>query len=244
MSDLTLHSRDRVACVVGGTGLIGSRLLRVLRRHPRYGRVVCVGRTDPQVPGVEWVSTVGVVGGTDTSAESLSTRIETLVPSGHDFYSCLGTTRRDAGSAEAFEFVDYTLNLAYAKTAFAKGYSQYALVSSLGADPSSIFLYPRTKGKLELAVKALPFWATHIVQPSLLLGDRDRPRMGERIAAPMMRLAKPLLARVNPAGSPIDAEQVANALVAAVATANRPGITTYTYRRIVELSGSLTKQLS
>ncbi len=46
---------------------------------------------------------------------------------------------------------------------------------------------------MEIAIRQIPFRAIHIFRPSLLLGERARPRLGERIGAFLLALANPLL---------------------------------------------------
>jgi uncharacterized protein YbjT (DUF2867 family) len=55
------------------------------------------------------------------------------------------------------------------------------MVSALGADAESHNLYNRTKGEVETAVAAEDFPALRIFRPSLLKGDRDEFRLGEKI---------------------------------------------------------------
>jgi uncharacterized protein YbjT (DUF2867 family) len=103
-------------------------------------------------------------------------------------FCCLGTTIRQAGSREAFRTVDYDLPLLLGRQALALGASHYLAVSSLGADPASRFFYSRTKGELELALQKQGWPRLTILRPSLLLGERRQPRLGERLAAPFSQL--------------------------------------------------------
>ena len=100
-----------------------------------------------------------------------------------DVFCCLGTTIKKAGSEAAFRRVDYEYPLALARLAAQWEDAHFLLVSSLGASARSSVFYPRVKGELEEAIKALSFAGVHIFQPSLLLGERAELRMGERIAA-------------------------------------------------------------
>jgi uncharacterized protein YbjT (DUF2867 family) len=61
-----------------------------------------------------------------------------------------------------------------------------AVVSSLGANASSSNYYLRIKGEMEEGLLALPFKTIIIARPSLLLGDRQEKRAGERIAKLVM----------------------------------------------------------
>lgn len=89
---------------------------------------------------------------------------------------CLGTTYRASGSPEAFAKVDHIYVVELAKLAATRGVARFALVSSVGADPSSPVFYNRVKGRAETEVSELAFEAVHLLRPALLLGERSEPR--------------------------------------------------------------------
>ena len=94
-------------------------------------------------------------------------------PSGVDvFISSLGTTRATAGGFENQRKIDYDLNVELAKAAKEAGTKSYVLISSSGANSSSMFGYMKMKGELEDAVKALDFEHVVILQPGLIVGQR------------------------------------------------------------------------
>jgi uncharacterized protein YbjT (DUF2867 family) len=114
----------------------------------------------------------------------------------------LGTTRAKAGSDEAFRAIDFDLQLAVAHHSRAYGAQRFALTSSMGANSSSRFLYLRTKGELEEAVKDLNWPSLTIVRPGAILGDRVDKRTTERILGIVLRTFSPVLPesiRGNPA---------------------------------------------
>lgn len=116
----------------------------------------------------------------------------------------LGTTRKKAGSAEAFRAVDHDYVLAIAVKVRRSGARRFALTSSMGADSRSPFLYPRTKGEVEAAVRQLAFPSLTILRPGLLGGKRAEHRAMERIMGRMLRIAGPILpasARISPAAT-------------------------------------------
>jgi len=55
----------------------------------------------------------------------------------------------------------------------------YVLISSNGANSSSYLAYPKMKGELEDAVKALGFKHTVILRPGLIVGERTESRPAE-----------------------------------------------------------------
>ena len=207
------RDQARRAVVAGGTGLVGGALLQILGADARYGSVTSLVRREiPAPPGV-------VVQRADFE------RLDELVlPGVDDAFCCLGTTRRDAGSAAAFRRVDLDSVIAFARRAKRAGAVRFMLVSSLGASSRSPFLYPRTKGECEAAISALGFTTVVIVRPSFLLGARAQERAGEAMALRVSRAIQPLLVGPFRKYAAVDASAVARTLVSAAATAP-PGIT-------------------
>lgn len=66
-----------------------------------------------------------------------------------------------------------------AKAAKDAGVETYVLISSGGASSTSMMAYPKMKGELEDAVKALEFKHTVILRPGLIVGDRNESRPTE-----------------------------------------------------------------
>ncbi|MBW4084224.1 NAD(P)H-binding protein [Paenibacillus sp. S150] len=168
----------RIALVLGATGLVGRALtedllngqweeVRVLvrhplkLRHPRLKQVIIdweqLGQYKEQFAGVYAV------------------------------FCCLGTTIKKAGSQEQFERVDLDYPLAAAALASACGVKQFLAVSSMGANAKSRTFYTRTKGKVEAGLIAAGFTGLHLFRPSLLLGEREESRFGERAASMVMK---------------------------------------------------------
>ncbi len=111
------------------------------------------------------------------------------------FISALGTTRRIAGSVEAFARIDRDLVLQVARAAHEKGARHALIVSSIGADPRSRSAYLRVKGELEEGIAALGFERCDFLQPGLLLGARagQTPRPAERFGQWLVPVLNPLL---------------------------------------------------
>ena len=96
-------------------------------------------------------------------------------------FIALGTTIKKAGSEEKFREVDYTYVLNSVKIAHELNVKNVLLVSSLGADPNSTIFYSRTKGEVERDTSSLGLNSFSIFRPSLLLGERNEFRPGEKI---------------------------------------------------------------
>ena len=96
-------------------------------------------------------------------------------------YIALGTTRRKAGSDEDFELVDYHYCINLARSANKMGVKRISVISSVGSDPDSFFLYPRTKGMLERDIIKIPLDHLNIAKPGIILGERIETRVGENL---------------------------------------------------------------
>ncbi|GAA4824671.1 NAD(P)H-binding protein [Algivirga pacifica] len=164
----------KTALVLGATGLVGGFLVKELIANPAYTKIKIFTRrsTNLQHPKIE-----EVIMDFD-HMEMVKESVE-----GDVLFSAFGTTRNKAGSKEAQYKVDYTYQYNFARLAARQGVDHYVLVSSSGADSSSSFFYLKMRGELEDAVKQLPFEKVYILQPSVLMGNRDENRLGEEIGA-------------------------------------------------------------
>lgn len=189
--------------VAGGTGLIGSFLLKALDADKRVDIVVAITRRPQTDFGkVQWQ--VADLGDIDA--------LKDLMQDAQAAVSCLGTTMKTAGSKEAFEKVDYQFVVNLAKAAKSSGIELFRVVSAVGADSKSKIYYNRIKGKMEEAITGLRFDNLLFFQPSLLLGPRKEFRLGEKIGAVAMRLLSPLMIGGLRKSKPIQAETVAEAM--------------------------------
>ena len=187
---LRLRTSNKSAVVIGATGLVGAELLRLLNADSAYEHVYAFSRNRKRIAGltkVSWLempdfSEIPYPWPSPQAEAEMQVALASVLPKGEDCFSCLGTTLRDAGSLEKFRFVDYGVNLAFARAAVAKGYTQLGIVSAYGANPKSVVPYSSVKGELELALTVLPFWAVRVYRPGLITGERPRVRVGEKVA--------------------------------------------------------------
>jgi uncharacterized protein YbjT (DUF2867 family) len=196
----------KTALLAGATGLVGSALLPLLLASDRYAKVIVVGRRAIATQHPKLVQVV-------TEFDQLEQERLRLIAD--DVYCCLGTTIRQAGSQDAFYKVDFLYVVQLAALTAANFAAQFLVVSALGADANSRFYYNRVKGEMEEAVRQTPFRAIHIFRPSLLLGARPSPRLGERLGAAALALVRPLLRGGWRKYRPVAAATVAQAMLRA-----------------------------
>ncbi|MBM3082715.1 hypothetical protein IMF23_04595 [Chelatococcus daeguensis] len=125
--------------------------------------------------------------------------------------SCLGTTRKAAGSRTGLFRVDHDYVLAVAKGVRARGARQFILVTAAWAGGPGFYL--KTKGKIEHSVTALGFERLDIIRPGLLIGERNSPRAGEEIGQRVSALLAPLLFGPLARFGAVSVQTVANAIV-------------------------------
>lgn len=180
--------------LAGATGLVGGAALALMLDDDRVTQVVAPTRR-PLAPHAKLLNPI-----VDSSALPCDAPWWAV-----DGAICaLGTTRKTAGSAEAFRAIDHDYVLAIAAQVRRSGARRFALTSSMSADSRSPFLYPRTKGEVEVAVRQLSFPSLTILRPGLLGGDRAERRPMERIMGRLLRIAGPILPasiRISPAAT-------------------------------------------
>ena len=162
--------------ILGASGLTGEHLLDRVLSEPTVKRVLAPSRRSLSAhPHLE-----NPRGNLLEILQQLQGPIDTV-------FCCLGTTLRQAGSESAFRAIDHDLVLAFARRARELGARHLLVVSALGAAPNSSVFYNRVKGEMEEALKDQAWPQLTLVRPSLLLGPRSDFRLGERLAAPLMR---------------------------------------------------------
>ncbi len=195
---------SRSALLLGATGLIGNHCLQLLLQDESYEKVVALVRRPLTLlhPKLEQCQ----VDFEQFERHAAQTRVQ-------EVFCCLGTTIKKAGSQAAFRRVDFDYPHQIAQLACREGAQQFLLVSSLGANPASPIFYNRVKGEVEAAMAKLPFRAVHIFRPSLLLGDRQEFRLGEKLGEYAYKATSFLWQGPMRKYRPISARTVAAAMV-------------------------------
>lgn len=195
---------EKIAIVIGATGLVGRALVDLLADADHIDKIITLTRSSAKHSSPKVFNQVVDFDHLEDYASSFSA----------DFlFSCLGTTLKQAGSIDAQRKVDLDYQFKAAKLAANNGVDHYLLVSSSAANDQSNNQYLKMKGVLEQRVKSLPFKRISIFQPSLLLGQRADFRLGEKIGSWVMSAlcVIPWLRRFRP----ITGEQVAARMVLA-----------------------------
>ena len=202
--DVQITKGEKTALLFGASGLVGGHCLDFLLSSAAYHKVVTYVRKPLQIQNAKLVQH-------KIDFDNLPDYQHLI--KGDDLFCCLGTTLAKAGSREAFQKVDYTYIYEIAKLGAANKVNQFLLISSVGADPDSLFFYNQVKGKTELAVKKQKYWSIHIFQPSVLLGERNENRWGEAIAGRIGKVLDNISGGLLSKYRPVEADVVAKAMV-------------------------------
>ncbi len=214
------------AIIVGVTGLIGNLCLGKLHSKQIYKHLIAVTRKSlkPHILGVE-----NVVINFDAIEEYSDSMF------GDHAYCTIGTTIAKAGSKEEFHKVDFDYVLRFAKIAKQNGTKKFILVSAIGADSGSNIFYSKVKGQLEEALERLGFESLILMQPSLLLGNRQERRAGEIIGKALSLVTNFAMMGPLKKYKAIEADTVAEAMIH-YANQPTPKVLRLTYNDMVNLN--------
>lgn len=198
-------NRKLVAVLAGGSGLVGSELLKEMLEDGPIVHIYAMTRSP--LPFAH--SKLEIIENKDLHINNW----DESKPSPRLGFICLGTTQKQAGSSANLEKVDYGLVCEVAQTMKLLGVTHLSVVSSYGASPNSPSHYLRCKGKMEIALSGMGFEKLLFVRPGPLSGLRDSPRKSEQVTLGLLNYLKPIM--IGPLKNliPIDAKHVALAML-------------------------------
>ena len=163
----------KTAIILGATGLVGGKLVAMLLKDDSYTKLKLFSRSSCEIkhPKIE---------------EHLINLFElekyALVFTGDVIFCCIGTTKAKTPDKDIYRKIDYGIPVAAAKLAKQNAISTFEVISAMGAAPNSNSFYNKTKGEMERDVLNEAVENTYIFRPSLIGGDRNEKRFGERMA--------------------------------------------------------------
>jgi uncharacterized protein YbjT (DUF2867 family) len=217
-AEIFLLIMTKKAIIVGATGLIGSRLLKILLANHTYGEVLVIGRKKIRTKDTKLTQLVVEFEHLDHYAASIT---------GDVLFCCIGTTRHQTPDKAEYRKIDHDYPLALAEIAVRNGIEQYHLVSAIGANAKSSRFYPRIKGETEEDIKNTGLKSLHIYQPSILIGRRKKIRLLESLAIAVITIVSPVLIGSLRKYRAIKATTVAAAMFK-LSLKYKPGVFTYT----------------
>lgn len=214
------------AVIIGGSGLIGRKLINILLQRPGYNEVICLSRKKISIVADGLTQVIVDFDHLENYAEYIQ---------GHACFCCIGTTRSKTPDITQYRKIDHNYPVRLAQIAKQNGMGQYHYVSSIGAGKTSKTFYTKLKGETEEDLKAAGLNALHIYRPSFLTGDRQESRLLETLLLGVMKVIDPLLVGSLKKYRSISANTVALAMFKQ-SLKNTPGIFTYESDEIKQLA--------
>lgn len=166
--------QGKTAVLLGATGLIGNHLLQLLLEDDYFSGIRILVRNPLPITHPKLEMEITDFNDPDKYNKALG--------KGNTIFCCIGTTMKKVkGDKVVYRHIDFGIPVQAAQWGIDKGFTQYIVVSSVGANIKSSNFYLQLKGSMETALHALPYTALHIFRPSFLLGSREEKRKGERL---------------------------------------------------------------
>ncbi|MGR5238859.1 NAD(P)H-binding protein [Vibrio alfacsensis] len=203
-------SSDTNACVIiaGATGLVGKEIVTSLVSQSGIETLYSLSRrplegiTDPENKIISIID-----------AELSIHQWDEQQPTPKVGFICLGTTLKQAGSKENLRKIDVELVCNVAQQMKMIGVKRLAVVSSLGANASSPSHYLACKGHMEKNIEKMGFDEVVFARPGPLVGERKAPRQDEKLLQGVFKVVRPLMIGKLADFIPINAKDVANAMI-------------------------------
>jgi uncharacterized protein YbjT (DUF2867 family) len=212
----------RTAVVLGATGLIGSSLLDQLLADDTFSTVRVLVRRPISIAHAKLEVCITDFSDYEAYRENLGT--------GDCIFSCIGTTNADVkGDKRLYRSIDFDIPVNAARFGKEAGFTQFLLVSAIGADGRSRIFYSRLKGEVEEMIARYKFSSLHIFRPSFLMGRKQNERTGENILTNLFRIFSFLIPSKYKA---INGSTVAKAMLKA-AKEEKEGLHIYEYKEII-----------
>ena len=214
----------KTAVLLGATGLIGNHLLHLLLGDDYFTTIRVLVRKP-----FAFIHPKLEIQITDFNYHD---NFHSALGKGDVIFCCIGTTMEKVNGDKAlYRRIDFDIPVHAAQWGIDNGFSQYLVVSAIGANPKSSNFYLHLKGSMEAAIHALPYVSLHIFRPSLLLGNREEKRKGEKLAQSIMPALSFMLPGSLKKYRAIDATDVAKAMLAA-AKSGKAGIMVHEYAQM------------
>lgn len=173
-----MQTANKTAIILGASGLTGGILLEQLLRDNRYKKILLFSRKSLNIKNPKVEEQV-------IDLFELEKYKEKFVAD--EVFCCIGTTKKKTPNKKVYKKVDYGIPLAAAKLCKENGIPTLAVVSALGANPSSKIFYSRIKGEMEREVRKQGIENTYFLRPSLIGGDRKEKRPFEFLWQQIMK---------------------------------------------------------
>ena len=169
----------KTAIILGATGLTGDILLEKLLEDDTYDKIKLFSRSSVGINSPKIEEFIIDMFQLETHSETFKADV---------VFCCIGTTKSKTPNKDTYKKIDYGIPVAAAKLAKQNDIKTFIVISALGASENSNVFYNKTKGEMQRDVLLQKIKNTYILQPSLIVGDRNESRFGENLAEVFMKV--------------------------------------------------------
>ena len=169
----------KTAIILGATGLTGGILLEKLLEDDTYDKIKLFSRSSVGINSPKIEEFIIDMFQLETHSETFKADV---------VFCCIGTTKSKTPNKDTYKKIDYGIPVAAAKLAKQNDIKTFIVISALGASENSNVFYNKTKGEMQRDVLLQKIKKTYILQPSLIVGDRNESRFGENLAEVFMKV--------------------------------------------------------
>jgi uncharacterized protein YbjT (DUF2867 family) len=187
------------AVVLGGSGLVGSFLMKELLASEEIEKVHSFARRSLNLDNPKLEEHLG---------DLLTDSFWEIKQKADLLFICIGTTQKKTPDRDLYRSIDYGIPKQAAEWAKEQGFKRVLVISSLGADAGASNFYLRTKGRMEEAVLASGLESV-ILRPSMILGPREEQRFLESLGKGLFKIFKPFIPKRYRG---VEAEDIAKAM--------------------------------
>ena len=175
---------EKIAIILGATGLTGSLVLEQLLSDANYGTIKLFSRKSTGISHSKVREYIGDLLFLESFKEDLT---------GDELYICIGTTKKKTPNHQQYRKIDLGIPEKAVEICKKNGVSKVAVVSAIGANAKSSIAYNKIKGEMEHAVLSANIEHTYILRPSFIAGNRKEQRTGEELGIAVFKCFKFLM---------------------------------------------------
>ncbi|MET3728561.1 uncharacterized protein YbjT (DUF2867 family) [Fictibacillus halophilus] len=219
----------KTVIVAGSSGLVGKEVVKQLLIDPLCKEIILLVRKSSGIKHEKIKEVIFDFTSSDYSIELAEADV---------MFICIGTTMNKVKSKKAFEEVDLHIPIKLGKLAHKLNIQHVSVISAMGAHAKSTFFYNRVKGSMESQLISMDIPSLTIVRPSLLLGDREEFRFGERFAE---KLYKALPFIYPSKYEPVESSSVARVMIQEAFNTRNETVKIIENKKIHEISRNILK---
>lgn len=194
----------KTAIILGATGLTGRLLLNKLIADDRYTSIKLFSRKASGNSSPKIKEFVGDLLQLELFKDDFTA---------DEVFCCIGTTSAKTKDRDIYKAIDFGIPFKASKLAKENKIPTFLVISAMGSNAKSKIFYNRTKGEMEQAVLDQKISNTYILRPSLILGERDKMRLGESLGAVLMKSISIFLNGRAKKYRAIEADCIADAMI-------------------------------